>query len=720
MIRLRVSLLAMCLALLASAPMLASDPPHNGVIECKTCHTLHGAPGAVLTAVAGNANLCMSCHLPGGTASGKPFVTGDQALPGQGLPAGTNATGISHRWDSGPAGHLVKEVPNANTGKITLSGAYAGAYPTTIQIKISSQGQVGTARFDWQMTVNGTSTWSTPATTGVFTSTTPVALGTTGISVAFANGTATPSFVLNDIYLIYARAETRAPVTAALNQRLENGQFMCSTCHDQHSQASKPFDPAAPASYTPGVTNNRHFQRIANDADQMCVDCHSSRDVTASTGGSHPVNVAIPLGAYKAPATLPLDATANRVRCETCHKIHYAPTNDGTLTRASNNALCLDCHTLADTTTPARHLSPTLGVLWPGGQYGSTFPAKTDTVLRGACSNCHQPHGWPDSSNTAVKYPNLLVDKEEKLCFTCHDGSPVTKNVQAEFSKPSKHNVASYSGIHSSSEAAVTTAQHVECADCHNSHMSAVSAGAPPAGMTSPRAALGALKGTRGVTASNAEINPADFEYQICFRCHADSTNKPAPKTPRLFAQGNVRLEFAGSYPSYHAVAAPSKAGTTSLVSGWTNTSYLACTSCHNNNAGPGNGGTGPNGPHGSTNTTLLERRYTTDSTTTPGYVTYASGANGTAGLCWKCHSETTIYSGSGGAFKEHNKHINGEKASCNLCHDPHASSGYKRLINFDTRYVTKYGANTAPIWNSATRSCTLTCHGQDHNDWNY
>jgi len=76
------------------APVFALDPPHDpaNLVNCADCHTLHIAPGVALTVYAGNANLCMSCHVGGGKASGKPFSDAMQASPGAG--------GTSHRWDA--------------------------------------------------------------------------------------------------------------------------------------------------------------------------------------------------------------------------------------------------------------------------------------------------------------------------------------------------------------------------------------------------------------------------------------------------------------------------------------------------------------------------------------------------------------------------------------------------------------------------------------------
>ena len=328
MIRFRPSLLSLGLLVAACASVLAMDPPHNISVAnkygslnyCSACHKFHGSTGGALTTVQGNANVCLSCHVSGGSAQLKALVASDQAVPA-GL-VGATAGGTSHRWDSGPQGRISKGTPNTSTGTIKPSGAYTGAYASTVEIKISTAGAAGIAKYDWRMTTAGSTTVWTASTMAVATSTTPTALGTTGVSLAFSgNGT----FNLNDIFYLYVRADLRAPVAAAMQGRTENGTMMCSSCHDQHLQAQAPFDPAASATYTAGVTNNRHFQRVANNAGGMCGDCHAKRDV-GKGGTSHPVHVnraAAPN--TKAPsASLILNAAGN-VECLTCHDIHKAP-----------------------------------------------------------------------------------------------------------------------------------------------------------------------------------------------------------------------------------------------------------------------------------------------------------------------------------------------------------------------------------------------------------
>jgi len=124
-----------------------------------------------------------------------------------------------------------------------------------------------------------------------------------GITVSFTNATPAPAFRLNDQWIVYVYPDINPPVSFALSARLAGDKLTCSTCHNEHSQVAEPFDPAAPPYPALGSGGaGRHFQRLDDDLNQICVDCHSARDVTAASLGSHPVGVTIPAtGAYKNP-----------------------------------------------------------------------------------------------------------------------------------------------------------------------------------------------------------------------------------------------------------------------------------------------------------------------------------------------------------------------------------------------------------------------------------
>ncbi|MDH3403207.1 MAG: cytochrome c3 family protein [Acidobacteriota bacterium] len=710
--------LAVALAIAAAGPLAALDPPHELVPQvCDACHITHTAPGGALTTVAGNFNLCASCHVVGGQASAFPFsATDDPALPGPGLPPGFTPIGDSHRWDSGSAGHTQADPGNTSPGTVRSGGTFNGRFAKTYVVTITGAGNAGVATFSFTDTEGG----SGAATTG-----TDVPLNE-GVSVTFTDGGPAPSFRLGDVWRIFVRTDLREPTVPSMLARLEDGKLMCSTCHNQHNQSKTPFDPFAPPYGGPGTGAGRHFQRIDNDASQMCFDCHAQRVTTQSADGSHPVAVPIPGGEYQAPTVVPLDVFGEVV-CSTCHGVHYTASDDGTLLRlADPSSLCTDCHTLADVAQAEHFVTTDPRTLWPGGQYGSTYPAVTAPAATGTCVNCHRGHGWPDADNGFVTdYPLLLVDREEKQCFTCHDGSPVSADIRFEFtsaSKISSHPLTLATDVHSPGEAAIPEARHAECADCHDPHQAQTRVDLPGPS-TSPRPASGPLAGVRGVDLAGNAVDPASFEYELCFRCHS-TTATGSPPTPRQFPETDLRLEFnpSGDFrKSFHSVAADNTGShpVPSLRAGWSTNSKTACTTCHNNDSGPADGGVGPNGPHGSTQPSILEKRFATDQ----GNYSQARYA-----LCFECHDPAVILDNNV-SFEEHDKHVLSEDMSCNYCHDPHGSSSQRFLINFDTTVAFPSGGRLefeAPEDSSdGSGRCWVDCHlpngsSRDHNPENY
>jgi predicted CXXCH cytochrome family protein len=702
--------------------LFALDPPHVNLADnCGDCHLPHNAPGMTLATVAGAGNLCLSCHMPGGSAALHPFVAGEQALPGPGLPAGVSPAGRSHRWDSGAAGHaaFVGGAVVPSTGRVEPRGVFTGPYPKTYFITITTPGGTGTARFNWTATMPGGG-----GGTNILTGTN-VPLDE-GVAVTFVNGTTNISFQLNDLWRVFVRPDLRHPTNTALLGNVINGQMSCATCHDGHSQAKNPFDAAA-TPYGPDVTN-RHYLAMDSDVDQMCLDCHAPRAVTTAAAGSHPVGVAVVSNAfYRTPTLLLLDKTVGQMRCSTCHQVHSAPGDDGSLVRLTNHvALCSDCHQLADVATPASHLNRTNGALWPGGQYGSLFPAITDAAKRGDCGNCHQAHGWPDAAAPTNHYPLLLVDREENFCFTCHDGSPVAKNLRTNFAKAYSHPITNYSGRHFITELTSangiaayygSTNRHAECADCHNVHASAYDAVAPV-----PPLASGHLRGVSRVAVVNISAGSVSYtfrgpknaapvrEYELCFLCHSAWTTLPSGKT-------DYAAKFNTFNPSFHPVEAQGKnlnIHSNSFVNGWRATNTMYCSHCHTSDD------TTIRGPHGSTNQYILKKRAVASS---------ASRTMSSGELCFDCHrydtyankdASTTIKGYSRfnlPAFeKGHTYHVGEQRFPCYACHDSHGSATKDFLI------VT----GRSPGLNTYTRTanggtCAPTCHGSEsYNSLNY
>jgi predicted CXXCH cytochrome family protein len=395
------------------------------------------------------------------------------------------------------------------------------------------------------------------------------------------------------------------------------------------------------------------------------------------------------------------------------------------LLRSGNvNALCADCHTLADTTTPAAHLNPSTGVLWPGPKYGTLFPSITDTTQRGFCSNCHKSHGWPDGANPSQDYPTLLVNREENLCYACHDGNLLPKNLLIQFTKSYRHPTPDYSGRHGVAEdgnsAAYGTAnRHAECEDCHNSHVANADTTAPTAPTASNRirgvSRIAVTNGAAGTIPTYTYRGPNDTtapitEYQMCFKCHSSWTTQPA-------GQSNAAVQFNSNNPSYHSVEAPGKntnINPNAFVNGWTGSSLMYCSDCH----------TGDDvtvrGAHGSQYRYILKQPSTASSSRR----TMASTE-----LCFNCHSFNT-YANSGATTTQqgysrwtsggsedngHAAHVVGHQAPCYACHGSHGSTTKPHLI------IT--GRN--PGLNSYTETttggtCSPTCHGTESYGINY
>lgn len=427
----------------------------------------------------------------------------------------------------------------------------------------------------------------------------------------------------------------------------------------------------------------------------------------------HPVSIAYTSslaaahgGELADPATLTgrvkLDANG-QLQCTSCHDPHDDSNGKFLVMPNPASALCQTCHLKGGWSTSSHKLS---NAAWNGSGTNPWPHTGGGTVSLNACESCHRPH------TAGGKRWLLNTAAEEDNCTSCHNGNVAAKNIQAEFiGKPSIHPLAATTGIHDPAEAAVVQMRHVECADCHNPHAAKSGAGILP----------GSLAGVRGIAINGNAVVPATAEHEICFRCHGDSTGKPAPRTTRQIAQGNARLEFATTNPSYHPVAGPGRnSNVPSLLAPWTTASTMKCSDCHNNNAGPNAGGTGPKGPHGSTWPALLERRYVTTDRTTESASAYA--------LCYKCHNRNSFLQ-DGGAFRDHKKHVVDERTPCNVCHDPHGVSGTQgnatnnsKLINFDTSIVTPNSAGLLKFVSTGPNrgSCYLRCHGSNHNPFNY
>ena len=100
------------------------------------------------------------------------------------------------------------------------------------------------------------------------------------------------------------------------------GQLACVRCHNQHEK---------------GLDGK--FLRVQNDQDQLCLDCHRTRNVQSHTKGSHPVGIAYDgtktgfknLTAANPTANLKNYLKNGNVSCSTCHGVHFTDSRSSTV-----------------------------------------------------------------------------------------------------------------------------------------------------------------------------------------------------------------------------------------------------------------------------------------------------------------------------------------------------------------------------------------------------
>ncbi|MCL6480874.1 MAG: hypothetical protein K6U02_04030 [Firmicutes bacterium] len=450
-----------------------------------------------------------------------------------------------------------------------------------------------------------------------------------------------------------------------------------------------------------------------------------------------------------------LDA-GGRLQCTSCHEPHEEwrdPTVGKFLVKPNPaSALCLSCHQTTGWTQSSHRIPPD-----PVANLRYTEAQGAHTgylgVSNNGCESCHRPHA-PQIGQRLLKFP------EEQVCYACHDGSVATaaRNIRVELQSklythpvsvtPSVHDAAESptSAQHPLPEISLATPRHAECADCHNPH-TVQHAEAQPPGVS------GALAGVRGYSSAGTPLPQSANQFEICFKCHADSVNKPQRNDTTGMGIGygrnplrqhdlgnpdafNTRIEFH-MLPSYHPVTRPrnlsagpggevpslrtapiTPAGAPVSQRILSPASYIYCTDCHNNDTGRNLGTlSGPAGPHGSNLPHLLERPNALETPParpgefTPG-VPYAPEEYG---LCNKCHDvEGSVLKDH--SFREHRKHIRDQNAACSTCHDPHASNA-PMLINFDLSIVGPNSLGVLEYRRTGFRqgTCALRCHGKDH-----
>ena len=490
---------------------------------------------------------------------------------------------------------------------------------------------------------------------------------------------------------------TSTTLLATVNQ--PNGSSrLCLSCHDGTLAMGTLTNPQNGVQPTLGVLTGQ-----AVIGTNLSVD-HPISFLYDSTLATNNGELANPL---TLPSTVPLDQNS-QMQCGSCHDAHEDQFPNFLRMNTIKGALCLACH---QPTGWSGTLHGTSLATWNGTGTSPWPPgaSPTSTVADNACEGCHRPHA-------AGHGPSLLAQSSEAAnCTVCHGGTVATKNIQNEFNKTYHHPIENAVWTHTPKEDATLMPRHVSCADCHNAHAANASTASLPN-------VSGPLLGTRGINQGGTAVIPANYEYEVCYKCHGLSSATTAGLT-RQDNIRNARLLFDPVNPSYHPVAAIGKNTTIqNLLLPNTASSLIGCSSCHNNDAWT-SGGTAPAGVHGSIYQPILASEDLSDQTVVESTQTYA--------LCYTCHDRNAFLTDTVGKFP-HARHVIQDQEPCAACHDAHGSRTYPHLINFmlfDRNGIAVATPSTVqgllkyippPAGTTTGGQCYLNCHspnsGVNHN----
>ena len=418
--------------------------------------------------------------------------------------------------------------------------------------------------------------------------------------------------------------------------------------------------------------------------------------------------------------------------CDRCHSMHgtgQVTVFPNALKGPNDNSLCIECHdrpwTQGSFAVEKLYLGTGHGsstsMVWPG----PVPPMRLEPDAATKCVNCHDPHGVTDAQGVV---PRLALRREEQLCLACHDGSPASANIAAEFSKPYRHPTLTIAGRHTGadeqlpSEFGVTPVnqRHAECEDCHNPHVSRADRSSVEGTTEASRLVLGVSRvavsnggaGSRPLYTlfgASDSLSSPNAEYQLCFKCHSSWTTQPSGQT-------DMGLVLNPANPSYHPVEDIGRnlnISPMAFTPGWSATSITRCGSCHGSDFG------GVAGPHGSTNAGLLRR---------PSPASASERTMSSDELCFACHdydvyanpsspSTTRAASRFNAPNSEmgHAEHVGEERVPCYACHVTHGSTTQPNLLVL--------GRSPGLITYTRTASggtCTASCHGSESYTVNY
>jgi predicted CxxxxCH...CXXCH cytochrome family protein len=510
------------------------------------------------------------------------------------------------------------------------------------------------------------------------------------------------------------------------------GNLACVRCHNPHDNSIPPF------------------LRMANDTDQLCLDCHRSRDRRNQASGTHPVNFAYagagsrvlsspadfhnpPQNANPANSSSDLGARlkGGKLLCSTCHGVHYADSSSATF----------------DSFSSYNTLQPGDGFLLRTDLRGAAVAARASDNSnicvnchagkkshngRGQdvqCTDCHGAHVDPGDGST----PNSFLiwrfmngssssgRARNKAVF-----SSATTALSANFKDPNGTGVCQACHVVPlgvTPEHALATAQARDCVGCHfhNSQAGSFSGGCTschgypitstsiggPGGLASP--ATGALGGNP--TSPGAHAAHVSARSIQCSACHSGFNTSQ---------MGNGRIEMG------FGVSPESWSGFVSTVNSGSIRVNSSLNSGYSWGAAPGT--TLIQGPGQAVSCTV----YCHGSTLTGGSNSAPVWTGVDQAACGSCHGSTAASPPTtGGHLRHAGSGAGGLALDCASCHSAPGSAGHVNgSVSWDLTALPSQGgpaqyrgATTGTSGSSAPSAAygqcgNLYCHGGRSVTW--
>ncbi len=355
----------------------------------------------------------------------------------------------------------------------------------------------------------------------------------------------------------------------------QQGVISCSSCHDNHA------------------VGDNNLLRIPNNSDQLCFDCHRSRNQRNAQTGTHPVNFnytsatskvklkpfeyqRTPVNANPANPTSAMRLPSGKVICSTCHGVHFADSNARTFDNASSSTF--------------GRLSSSQGYLLRTDMRGGTANAvnictnchagKSAHNRNGQniqCADCHGGHVDPGDGSapnvwlvrrymnysagvklSSYRRPvfNQYTDSRSNfagtqgVCQACHFVPPPGGSFPAEHASTDA-NVCRSCHVHNSTSGSFAA----DCTSCHGFPPQQNTPGGPLgyARTASYSYATSPAFKDESKTGHQAHAGSAPYAFS-CFECHAGNQHATGNFQQVFITKTGILAATGGAIPSYNTI----------------------------------------------------------------------------------------------------------------------------------------------------------------------